>query len=954
MGTITTGIGLISGIDTATLIEQLLAIEGRGKLRLQQRIGSLQAQRTAMLDINARLLNMKGAALSFRKDKIFQSALATSSNESVLTATANAGALPGIYTFIIDRLVGTSQQMTRGFADTGATLTGLTQMTFELGGGRLATQTELIDLNGGAGVRRGGIVITDRAGSSTTIDLARVGEIREVLDAINNNGTVSVTARISGDRLVIDDTSGGSGTLSVQNAAGSFTATDLGIAGTGGTTNTITGSVINTIGGTTALTKLNDSNGVLINGGIGNPDFVITDRLGTAHQIVLGQYDNGTETEPAVDTTQGVIDRISAITAGAVTAAISADGVSLTLTDTTGGTGSFSVTGAGGNGDQTALDLGILNSGVTSNTIAGGRILAGMDSVLIKNINGGGGFSGATTVTIQDRSGASFTITNADTYSSLADLVDALNDAAQTNNVDIVVGLNEAMNGLFITDSSGGSGNLIVTGDGATALKIATAPAGVAADTVRGSNLQHQYVTGSSRLEDLNFGRGVGTGTFRISDANGQTAVVDIASDSTTLQDIITEINSKGLDILARVNDNGDGLLLEDTSTAGTLAIRVDTISGSTARDLGILGVAADPVTANFIDGSYERIVAIAAGATLADMVVAVKDANVPVQASIINTGSGSSPIRVTFTSEIAGREGELSIDTGGFDLGLSVLATGQDARVFFGSDDPAQAILIKSTTNTLDGIISDVNIDLLSASTQPVTLTVSRDTEAIVAAVKRLVTTFNDAIGRIDDADSFDAETEKRGILLGNATVARVRSALYRAVQGRALGVGGQFQFLTQVGIRVGSGGTLELDETKFRAALEKDFGDVTELFTAFEKQTSTEELGEGVTTNNTIETFTALGLAEQIDRLLDRFTDSIDGTLTRADDNFEEQIGLIKDRIVIFDQRLEARRGQLQREFQAMEAALAQLQNQQAALASLAGAVLAASIGGIRSFGS
>ena len=88
MGTITTGIGLISGINTAQLIDGLMAIEARGKNNLQARIALITNQRTALMDINARLLNLKTAAKSFRIDRIFQSALASSSNEETLTATA--------------------------------------------------------------------------------------------------------------------------------------------------------------------------------------------------------------------------------------------------------------------------------------------------------------------------------------------------------------------------------------------------------------------------------------------------------------------------------------------------------------------------------------------------------------------------------------------------------------------------------------------------------------------------------------------------------------------------------------------------------------------------------------------------------------------------------------------------------------------------------------------------
>ena len=54
MGTITTGIGLVSGINSAQLIDALIAVESRGKNLLQQRVANLNAQRTALLDVRVR------------------------------------------------------------------------------------------------------------------------------------------------------------------------------------------------------------------------------------------------------------------------------------------------------------------------------------------------------------------------------------------------------------------------------------------------------------------------------------------------------------------------------------------------------------------------------------------------------------------------------------------------------------------------------------------------------------------------------------------------------------------------------------------------------------------------------------------------------------------------------------------------------------------------------------
>ena len=84
---ITAGIGLISGIDTATLIDQLIALESIPKVNLQLRLADLQTKQSALLDINARLLNLKTTAAGLRTASVFQSITALSTAPDFLTAT---------------------------------------------------------------------------------------------------------------------------------------------------------------------------------------------------------------------------------------------------------------------------------------------------------------------------------------------------------------------------------------------------------------------------------------------------------------------------------------------------------------------------------------------------------------------------------------------------------------------------------------------------------------------------------------------------------------------------------------------------------------------------------------------------------------------------------------------------------------------------------------------------
>lgn len=1056
MGTITTGVGLMSGIDYGAYIDALIELESGTKYSLESRIATLQAQQTAMLDINARLLNLKNAASAFRTNSIFQSALATSNDEEILTASAGSTAQPGSFTFIVKQLVSNSQKLSGGYASTDSHPMGLDSLSFEFGKGGVSTDAALEDLNGGSGVARGNIVITDRDGNQGTIDLTDVTSLNEVLERINDSNDFMVTASVEGDHLVITDTSGGSGTLTVANGTGYTTATDLGIAGSiAGTA--LTGTDINTVGLNTALSSLNDGNGVLIRDN-NLTDFRITARDGTEIDVDLGRVDadittatlledlnngdgvtisddeenpditfiarDGTEYEvdlTDITTVGGLINRVSTETGGHIELSIT-DGSKLTVTDTVGGSGNLKVQGAGDNDTDTAEDLGILNevgvaadsfdgdlipntiedaaattigdvidrinnaegnggkivaslgddgvrlkltdttggtdpliveststnpqaaaalgletTGYAGDELSGERVISSLNSVLVKNLNGGNGLDGATDISITDRSGASFTMNDLDTYDSLSEIVAAINDAAAGAPADITASINSAGTGLLITDTSGSTTqNLVISGDAADALGIT---ADVADTTVVGTNLQLQYVSEATRLEDLDYGRGIGRGSFRITDGFGESAIVTVGSDAETLYDIIAEINSRGLAVNARINDNGDGLLIEEEEDAEDqfVALKIEAVSGSTAQDLNIAGTS-DTVEDGYIDGSYERVVDLDTSDTLAEVVSKIGDADIPVTASIINTGSGSTPYRISFSSLIDGTDGELIIDAEGEDIGLTTLSAGRDAKVFFGSDDPETAFLITSSSNSLSDVVEGLDIELVKASDDAVTVTIERDTSTIINAVKQLVTTFNDAIGRIDDYDYYDIDTEEKGVLLGDPTVAQVRNALYRVASGSTEGIDTQFTYLSQIGIGVDSNGQLTFDQEKFEDAYEDDPEAVENLFAAYEyTSNTTEEIAEGVTITNTDPSVSARGFGQIFNDMLEGLTDSIDGTMTLADENFTQAIELANSRIEDIEVRLESRRAYLTQQFVAMEQAIALLQNQSSAISSI-----------------
>ena len=1071
MSGISTGIGLVSGINSTQIIEQLLALESRGKLPIQQRYSVLQTAKTALLDVNARLLNLRNSASNLRLGNVFTAMTATSADETSLAARASKDTPPGTYQFAVGRLVSTSQILSRGFTTKDATPLGLDNLSFEWGDAGLERDIALADLRGGEGIARGKITIKDGLGREDTVDLSTAVTLKDVVDRINSSSTAEVDAYIENERLVVRDASSGTGSLVIADVGSGLSAAQLGIRGTH-VSREITGAQLNQLGLSTALASLNDGTGVFVRDGV--VDF----RLkvdGTTYDISLGREDqpisnstrladlnnglgvkinttdaddfkivtstgvtvgvnlgavvvDGEVQDEAVETVGEMLTRINSelatdLGAGQVVVSLRGDGKGFVVTDNTGGTGPVKVLGTGPNLDRTAKDLGIhtgaIDTGPTTLTgsivrnkvatprastiedviarindqtsgavtasiaaggtglalsvaggstievlagttdgssfgaavgertardlglfgltgvgsITGSRVSAAVGTVRLSRLAGGSGIGTPGTLTLTDRNGNTFNFTNFAAHDTVAGLVSAINTEAKDNGVDVRLEVSDSGRGLLARDTGSGNGTMSISGTAATTLGLAGSVSG---DFIRGGDLDRQHLALGTKLSSLAFGKGVGTGTFRITDSSGDSSIVDIDASATTVYDVMSEINSRGLFVEARLNSTGDGIELVDTNTGTpSTAIKVADVSGAVAKGLGLAGQATS-AGANLV-GSLEKTVDLETTDTLTDVVRKLNEAKIPVAASIVNAGSGTQPFRLSISSTVGGSRGQLLMDTGSIDLGMVRTSEGLDASLFLGTGDPATAFLYTSSTNTFKDVVSGLEVDAKKAGAS-VTVDVARNVVGMVDGVKQLVTTINDALGRIGDYDKYDDETKKKGPLLGNPVVARVRQQIIQTAQGPAKGVEGRYRYLSQVGIRFGKEGQLQFDEAKFRTAYDLDPGAVEELFTAFEIQaTSSNSPVAGVTVEQTTTSYSKLGFGDLFDQLLKKLTNSVDGVTTVADRGMQEQLDGLKERLDRYDARLESKRARYVAQFAAMESALAKLQTQQSSLGAL-----------------
>nr|MBO2472395.1 flagellar hook protein [Bacillota bacterium] len=96
--------GIVSGLDTDTLIEQLMAIERRPLVLMQERKTTLEKQRDAWRDVNTRLNNLRDRMAELSRLSLFERRAVTSSKAEVATATANRNAVEAVYRISVQQL----------------------------------------------------------------------------------------------------------------------------------------------------------------------------------------------------------------------------------------------------------------------------------------------------------------------------------------------------------------------------------------------------------------------------------------------------------------------------------------------------------------------------------------------------------------------------------------------------------------------------------------------------------------------------------------------------------------------------------------------------------------------------------------------------------------------------------------------------------------------------------
>ncbi|MDX1654447.1 MAG: flagellar filament capping protein FliD [Candidatus Competibacteraceae bacterium] len=289
---------------------------------------------------------------------------------------------------------------------------------------------------------------------------------------------------------------------------------------------------------------------------------------------------------------------------------------------------------------------------------------------------------------------------------------------------------------------------------------------------------------------------------------------------------------------LAQAQKLASETFAEVTSTVGT---------GTLTFSFGSYDGDNNTFTAN-VDRPPQTVTIDASNNTLAGVRDAINQADIGVQASIINDGTG---YRLVTTATDTGAANGLKIsvaDGDGNDLdtaGLSQLAFDPTAGAGSGKNLTqtvaaldaklwVDGIQVTGTSNTLAGVVQGVTLNLKSA--QPgttTTLNVAHDTGKVTELLEGFVESYNELIGTIDNLTRFDPASGDKGPLLGDAGARTIVSQLRSIIGARVPGAEeGTLRSLADLGIITQRDGTLGLDQDKLAKAIQLDPEGIAPLF--------------------------------------------------------------------------------------------------------------------------
>lgn len=157
-------------------------------------------------------------------------------------------------------------------------------------------------------------------------------------------------------------------------------------------------------------------------------------------------------------------------------------------------------------------------------------------------------------------------------------------------------------------------------------------------------------------------------------------------------------------------------------------------------------------------------------------------------------------------------------------DVGLSQTQMGQNALA------TVNGVSISTASNRLTDTLPGLTLQLSQVTTEPVEIDVRTDMDVAKKSIQTLVDAYNTLRNSLANATRYDEGNKTAGALQGDSTAVGLQNALRSMM--RSVTASDPFTRLTDIGIEMKAGGTLEVKPDKLDAAL-SNFDGLKALFT-------------------------------------------------------------------------------------------------------------------------
>jgi flagellar hook-associated protein 2 len=298
-------------------------------------------------------------------------------------------------------------------------------------------------------------------------------------------------------------------------------------------------------------------------------------------------------------------------------------------------------------------------------------------------------------------------------------------------------------------------------------------------------------------------------------------------------------------------------LTTSSSATSGTFSLVVNNLaretkllstgfaSTSTEIGQGTLSITVGTTTTNITIDETNN--------TVDGLRLAINNSGLSVNANFLNDGSATDPVKLVISGTQTGEDNAVTAS-----VTNTLFGFGQETPVSFTETQAAQnasfvldGVAVTKGNNTVTDVITGTTLQLESAGSGLITL--SPDEDTIKEKIQNYVDGFNEIMAHLNSELSLTESTGETGVLFANFTVQNLQQTLRENITDQIIGVTGDFNYLSQIGIRTQSDGTLTVDDGALSTAIASDIGNVTQLFSS-----------SGTTTNSTV---TFVGFTDNTD---------------------------------------------------------------------------------------